>query len=523
MFDVLIKNGQIIDGTGEASFIADVGIQGDKIVKISELHNEKGEIEIDAHGKVVCPGFIDVNNHSDTFWQIFLNPNLESLVYQGITTIIGGACGSSLAPLITPATIESIQKWIDLKKISFNWMTMKEFLDFLESKELSVNYGTLVGHENLRRGILKDESRSPNPKELRFIEKVFKDSMKVGAFGLSTGLVYTHARLATNEELVDLANIVKKNNGVYVSHIRDEAYEVVESIEEAVRIGREAKMKLHISHLKIMGESNWNKMDEALGAISLAADSGMDISFDVYPYTNTGSVLYAMLPSWVAEGGKKIMLHRLKDSAIRAKVIEEMKESGFEYDKIEISASPLNKTLTNKKITEIAASQNKSVEEAVIDVLIASEGRVITSMEVLSEDNIRQAIVHPLSMIASNGSGYNLDHAKSGENVHPRSFGTFMKVLEKYTIKEKIISWEEAIRKMTSFPAEKFGIKNRGKLEKGCFADVLVLDKNKISSPASKDRPYQYSRGVEYSFVNGKLVIDQGEYKGEKNGKIIRR
>ena len=523
MFDVLIKNGRIIDGTGKASFLGDVGIQGDKIVKIGELHNEKGEIEIDASGKIVCPGFVDVNNHSDTFWQIFLNPNLESLVYQGITTILGGACGSSLAPLITPATIESIQKWIDLKKTSFNWMTMKEFLDFLGSKKLAVNFGTLVGHENLRRGILKDETRSPNPKELKFIEKIFKDSMGAGAFGLSTGLVYTHARLATNEELIDLANIVKKYKGVYVSHIRDEAHEVIESIEEAIRIGQKAKMKLHISHLKIMGERNWGKMNEALEAISLAEKAGVDISFDVYPYTNTGSVLYAMLPSWVAEGGKKIMLHRLKDPAIRAKVISEMKESGFEYDKIEISASPLNKTLTNKKITEIAASQEKSVEEAVIDVLVASEGRVITSMEVLSEENISQAIAHPLAMIASNGAGYNLNHSKTGERVHPRSFGTFMKVLEKYVLKEKIISIEDAIRKMTSFPAEKFGVQKRGKIEKGYFADVLVLDKNKISSPASKERPYQYARGVEYSFVNGKAVVSEEKYLGERNGKIIKR
>jgi N-acyl-D-amino-acid deacylase len=230
-----------------------------------------------------------------------------------------------------------------------------------------------------------------------------------------------------------------------------------------------------------------------------------------------------MLPSWVAEGGRKIMLHRLKDPAIRAKVIVEMKKSGFEYEKIEIAASPLNKTLTNRKITEIATSQNKTVEEAIIDVLIASEGRVITSIETLSEDNVRSAIVHPLSMIASNGAGYSLEHAKTGEKVHPRSFGSFMKVLEKYVLAEKIITLETAISKMTSRPAEKFGILKRGKIKKGYFADILILDEKNISSPSNKENPYQYSRGIDYSFLNGKMVIQEGKYNGEKNGRIIKR
>jgi N-acyl-D-amino-acid deacylase len=420
-------------------------------------------------------------------------------------------------------TIESIQKWVDLRNINFNWLSLKEFYTFLKFKKISVNFATLIGHENLRRGILKDELRSPNPKELKFIEKMLKDSMQAGALGLSSGLIYTHARLATSDELTNLANIIKEYKGVYVTHIRDEAGGVIQSVEEAIEIGREAKMKLHISHLKIMGRKNWEKMREALEHISQASEAGIDISFDVYPYTNTGSVLYAMLPSWVAEGGRKIMLHRLKDPAIRAKVIVEMKKSGFEYEKIEIAASPLNKTLTNRKITEIATSQNKTVEEAIIDVLIASEGRVITSIETLSEDNVRSAIVHPLSMIASNGAGYSLEHAKTGEKVHPRSFGSFMKVLEKYVLAEKIITLETAISKMTSRPAEKFGILKRGKIKKGYFADILILDEKNISSPSNKENPYQYSRGIDYSFLNGKMVIQEGKYNGEKNGRIIKR
>lgn len=523
MYDIIIKGGHIVDGTGKPMFLADVGIKDDKIAAVGELHNDRAEIEIDARGKIVCPGFIDVNNHSDTYWQIFLNPDLESLIYQGITTIVGGNCGSSLAPLASAKSIESIQKWTDLKTISFNWLTLKEFFKLLGDNRLSVNFATLIGHATLRRGVLGDELRSPNPKEINYILRSLARSMKDGALGMSTGLIYTHARLAPMSELLNLAQVIKKYGGVYATHTRDEGWGLIDSIEEAISIGRETKVKLHISHLKAMGRNNWRKMNEALALIDKASENGLDISFDVYPYTNTGSILYTLLPDWVAEGGKRIMVHRLKDPAIRAKVISEMEESGFEYDKVEIASSPLNKTLTRRKITEIAQSQGKKVEEAIIDILVASEGRVITSMEVLSEENVRKAVLHPLSIIATNGSGYNLNHSKTGEIAHCRSFGSFSKVLAKYVIKEKALSFEEAIRKMTSFPAERFGLEKRGKLKEKYAADILVLDKNKIASPSEKERPYQYSRGVEYMLVNGQLVIEKGKYQGVRNGRIIKR
>jgi N-acyl-D-aspartate/D-glutamate deacylase len=272
-----------------------------------------------------------------------------------------------------------------------------------------------------------------------------------------------------------------------------------------------------------MGKKNWPKMDEVLETIDQAKKEGIDVTFDVFPYTNTGSVLYTILPSWVSEGGKRIMIQRLKNPAIRKKVISEMKKSGFDYSQVDIAISPLNKTLTRKKISEIARSQEKSVEDAILDVLIASEGRVITSMEVLSEDNVRKAIVHPLSMISSNAAGYNVNHAGTGEVVHPRSFGTFPKVLAKYVMAEKILSWEEAIRKMTSFPAENFGIKNRGKIEKKYWADILVIDPKKLESPASKASPYQYSKGIDAMVVNGRVVVEGGKYIYSEYGKVIRK
>lgn len=523
MFDILIKNGTVIDGSGEAMREFDIGIKGDKIVEIGEFHNERGEIEIDAKGKIVCPGFIDVNNHSDTYWQMFLEPGLESLAYQGITTIIGGNCGSSLAPLVSSKNIESIQKWVDLSKVNVDWLSMQEFFDFLEKKGLTLNFGTLSGHGTIRRGFLGDEMRSPNPKELNAIKKKLATSLEQGSLGMSTGLIYTHARMATVTELTELAEMVKKYGGVYATHIRGEAEELSESIEEAIMVAEKSGVKLHISHLKAVGAKNWSKMEEALALLERMSENGLEISFDIYPYTNTGSVLYTFLPPWVAEGGRRMMLNRLKDPGIRAKVIAEMRFSVFEYDKIEIASSSLDRTMNKRKISEIAEVQNKTVEDAVIDILIASNGRVITSAELLSENNIRKALQSPLSIISTNGSGYSMNHTDTGEMVHPRSFGTTMKIFSQYVMSEEVLTWEEAVRKMTASPAEKFGIKNRGKIAAGYFADVVVLDRDKISADATKDNPYQYARGVEQLLINGKIILRDGKFEGGRYGRIIKR
>lgn len=523
MYDIIIKNGTIIDGTGEPMYRADIGIKENRIERIGELQNEKAEIEIDATERLVCPGFVDVNNHSDTYWRIFQDPDLESLVYQGITTIVGGNCGSSLAPLAEAGTIHSIQKWANINQVNVDWLTMEEFLDILEEKKLSVNFATLVGHGTLRRGLLKDQMRAPEAKELNFMDKMLASSLKEGALGMSSGLIYTHARTATFPELVSLAKTIKKYDGVYVTHIRDEGANFTEALKEAIAVAKEAKVKLHISHLKIMGEKNWHLMEDALFLIGQAKAEGVEITFDVYPYTNTGTVLYTLLPHWATDGGRKMMLNRLKDPASRPKIVEDMRESGFDYSKVEIAISDLDKTLDKRKITDIAVSQEKSVEDAILDVLIASEGRVITSMEILSPENVARALAHPLSVIATNGAGYGVEHAETGELVHPRNFGAFTKVLAKYVFAEKLLGWEEAIMKMTSYPAGKFGLKKRGLLKPGYFADVVVLDRDQIKDLATVENPYQYSQGIEFVLVNGQLAISEGKYTGVRNGEVIKK
>jgi N-acyl-D-amino-acid deacylase len=272
-----------------------------------------------------------------------------------------------------------------------------------------------------------------------------------------------------------------------------------------------------------LGEKSWPLFNQAMRLIDNARKEGLEINFDVYPYTVTGSVLYVLLPDWVAEGGKKMMIHRLKDLAIRSKLIKEMKEDGFDYSKVVVSISPLNKTLSRKKIIEIAETQGKSVEEAIIDLLIASEGRVVTMMDVLSEENIVEGLKNPLSMISSNGSGYNIEHRNTGELIHPRNFGSFPRIFDKYVKGEQILSWEEAVRKMTGLPAEKFKLEKRGTIKEGNFADITILNPETVKDLATPENPYQYSEGISWVIINGKAVLKEGKYGEEKAGEIIKR
>jgi len=523
MYDIIIKNGTIIDGSGKPMFRADVGIHEGIITHIGDLKNDHAETEIDATKKYVTPGFIDVNNHSDTYWRIFLDPVLESLLYQGVTTIIGGNCGSSLAPLANHEVMKSIQKWTDMKKVSFNWLSMQEFLEEVKKKKLSLNFASLVGHETLRRGLVGDEVRDISPAEMMIMKKMLTRAMKEGAIGFSTGLVYTHAKLASSREIAELAEIVKKYDGVYTTHIRGEGHELIRAIEEAIRIAEETGVRLQISHLKVMGKKNWNLMEEALNFIETARTSGIDVHFDVYPYTVTGSVLYILLPDWATEGGRNMMLSRLKDPDTRRRIIKEMRENEIDYSKIIISISALDKTLNHKRISEIAELQGKSIEDAIIDLLIASEGRVVTMMEVLSEKNVDKGVVNPFSIISSNGSGYDIAHEKTGELVHPRNFGSFPRVFANYVKKRGVIGWEEAVHKMSGLPAEKFKIEKRGIIAKGNYADVVVLNPDSVCDMATVENPYKYSNGMEWVIVNGKPAVKNGIITNSQSGEVLKR
>lgn len=525
MYDILIKNGTVIDGTNKKGFKADVALKKDKIKKIGHLEGIKAKTVIDAKAQYVSPGFIDIHNHSDSYWTLFTAPSLESMLQQGVTTIIGGNCGSSLAPLVKGHVIVSIQKWTDISGINVDWLSMDEFLDVLEKRKMGVNFGTLVGHSTLRRGIINEEFRKLKPREIKMMERILEDALAEGAFGLSTGLAYSHAKVASAEEIIKLAKIVEKENKIYTTHIRGEAEELIPAIKETLSMAKKSKVSTEISHLKAMGRKNWPNFPKALEMIERAEKKGLNINFDVYPYTTTGSVLYILLPDWAAEGGKWMLIKRLRDPNIKAKVIKEMQETKpYEYNKVKVAISPADRTFIGRKMTEIARTEGISVEEAVINMLIASEGRVITFFETLNEDNVKLALKHPLAFIASDGSGYDVDYyRKKKELVHPRCFGTFPRVLGKYVREEKLMSWEQAIYKMTGGPAEKIGLKNRGVLKKGNFADITVFNPKTVIDRATFENPFQYPEGIECVIINGKIAVNKGKYTNEMAGKVLRK
>lgn len=525
MFDLVIKNGTVVDGSGAKKVQTDIAITGDKISVIEKLSSDtQAKKIIDASGKIVCPGFVDINDHSDSFWTLFTVPRLDSKVMQGVTTVIGGNCGSSLAPVLGADSVCSIRKWVNLENISVNWSRTEDFFKELKRREIGLNFGTLVGHETLRRGLLGDDVRKIKEAEIRQIGKMLGDALHEGAFGMSTGLVFSHSKMASNEEIKYLAEILQSAGACYVSHIRGEAEELLPSVNETIQIGRETGVSIEISHFKAIGKKYWPDMERAIQMIDLANEEGVKIDFDIYPYDTTGSVLYILLPDWVAEGGRKNMLMRLKDPDMRLKIVKEMREMNRDYKDITVSICPKMRELTGKRIGEIAEDQSIKPEEAIIELLISGGGHVIVfDKEVLSEKNIEKEMKNEHCIISSADAAYNIEYVRNGELVHPRCFGTFARVLGRYVREKELLGLEDAIYKMTAFPAQKIGIEKRGLLKKGYFADVAIFDEKKIVDKATFKHPYQYSVGVEHVVINGKVAVENGVHTGELAGAVLAR
>ncbi|PIU75464.1 MAG: hypothetical protein COS76_00630 [Candidatus Portnoybacteria bacterium CG06_land_8_20_14_3_00_39_12] len=520
MYSIIIKNGTIIDGSGKEKHQADLGIKDDLIAKIKPEINAKAEQVIDATGLYVCPGFIDIFNHSDDYWTLFTHSGQESLLYQGITTILGGNAGSSLAPLINAQVIENIRKWANINEVMVNWQKMSEYLSELNRRKLSLNYATLVGYETLCRGLTGNTIRSLDAKEITALIFVLQDALKQGSFGLSNGLSFSYANLINQNSLVEILKATAKNNGFYSVHIRGEKEEFLPSIKNAIDVASQSKVSLEINHLKVLGPENWSQMDEALNLINQANRAGVKVNFDVYPYTVTGSSLMVLLPDWLAEGNNHTILNRLDDPIVRMRAIKEMGSMPYDYGKV-IIAQAKQTSFVGKTINQIAENESCSPEQAVINILLANEGHVIVFIDALSEDNLKKTLAHPLSLVATDGTGYNSSFGKNGLLVHPRSFGAFPRVLSKYVREKEILSWEQGIAKMTSLPAQKIGFKKRGLLAIGNFADVVIFNPRTIQDRATFDNPFQYATGVEYLLINGQATIEKGKHNSRAVGRVL--
>lgn len=523
MYDLIIQNGTLIDGSGMRMRRADIGVNDGRIATIGTLRGEAAERVLDASEGYVAPGFIDLNNHSDTYWSLMSDPRLESLVRQGVTTIVGGNSGASLAPLLTGDSIRSIQKWTDIRTINFDWLSMKDFLQAVERRRPHANFATLVGHATLRRGLVGDEARPLTDDELKVMQKTLRRAYQEGAFGLSFGLVFAHARPAERKELIALAQETARAGRLTAFHLRDEGRGLVSAVEEVIAVAKAAEGKLHISHFKAVGESRVQNFERALYLLENAHGGGLSVSFDLYPYSFTATVLYTFLPPWVSDGGRSLMLERLRDASVRAKAVSEMRAEGLDFSSALLFTSTVNKMIIRHRLGDIAAAQQKLPEEVAVDLLLASEGRALVSFDALPDDLLERALQHPFAVVSTNGVGYPTDPAKHQDGVHPRSFGTFPRVLGRYVRDRKALSWEEAVHKMTGRPAELLGLPDRGLLREGYAADIVVFQPKTVADTATLEKPASIPAGIRSVVINGEIALHEGVLSAQPSGQVLRK
>ncbi len=529
-YEVIIRNGLVCDGSGSASYKGDLAINGDTIAAVGNLRNAHGITEIDAGGKAVAPGFINMLSWADK--SLIEDGRSQSDIRQGVTLEVMGE-GWSDGPLNEAMKKDEIEKQGDIK-YDITWNTLGGYLDFLEKKGVSTNIASFVGATTLRIHAIGYDNRPPAPEEMTTMKRLAAQAMEEGAIGISSALIYAPASFSKTDELVELCKEVSKYNGMYISHIRSEGDNLLASLDELIKISKNAHIKAEIYHLKAAGTENWYKMDMAIKKIDSARIAGMDITANMYNYTAAGTGLYATMPQWVQEGGQDAWLARLKDPAIKARVIKEMKAPGKDWENFfYMVGSPENiilgvfktdslKYLTGKTLKEVAELKRLSPAETIIYLVVNDNSPVESMFFLMTEDNIKKQIALPWVSFGSDEQSLAPEGVFLKSNPHPRAYGNVSRLLGKYTREEKIIPLVEAVRKLTSLPALNMKINKRGLLKPGYFADVVVFDPNTIIDRATYVNPHQYSTGVSDVFVNGKQVLKNGEHTGAKPGRVVR-
>jgi len=529
-YDIIIRNGNIYNGSGSKSFISDIAIKNDSIAFIGDLSNAEAETEIDASGLAVSPGFINMLSWANV--SLIHDGRSQSDIRQGVTLEVMGE-GWSMGPWNDKMKEEEKELQGDIK-FDIGWTTLGEYLEHLERKGVSCNVASFVGAGTVRINVLGYEDRAPDKDELEQMKKLVANAMEEGALGVGSSLIYAPDFYSDTDELIELCRTASEYGGIYISHIRSEGNKLLEAADELIRISKEANIPAEFYHLKAAGESNWNKLDSLIAKINKAREEGLKITANIYTYTAGATGLDAAMPPWVQEGGFKEWKKNLQDPQIRNKVMKEMVTPTDEWENFFIaSGGPENivlvgfktdtlKYLTGKTLKEIADIRGKSPEETAIDLVIDEDSRVVTVYFLMSEENIVKKIKIPWISFGSDEGSLAPEGVFLESNPHPRAYGNFARLLGKYVRDEKIISLEEAIKRMTSLPAENLKLKRRGRLEEGCFADIVIFDPEKIKDNATYDKPHQYSEGVRDVFVNGVQVLKDGEHTGEKPGRVVR-
>jgi N-acyl-D-amino-acid deacylase len=529
-YDVLIKNGQIFDGSGSASFTGDIGINADTIAKIGNLKNERARLEIDAKGLDVAPGFINMLSWANE--SLIADGRSQSDIRQGVTLEVLGE-GESMGPLSNKMKKELIRQQTDIK-YDINWKSLGEYLDFLEKKGVSPNIASFVGAATLRIFTIGYEDRAPTEIELDSMKLMLRQAMEEGALGISSALIYVPGSFAKTDELIALCKEAAKYDGIYISHIRSEGNRLLESIDELINISKEANVRAEIYHLKQAGKSNWYKLDEVIKKIESARSNGLSITADMYSYIAAATGLDASMPPWVQEGGFDEWAKRLQNPLIREKVIRDMRSPAGDWENLLKSAGSAEnvlligfkndtlKYLTGKTLAEVAKMRKKSPEETAMDLVIQDGSRVGTVYFLMSEDNVRKQIALPWISLGSDEGSYAPEGVFLKSSCHPRAYGNFTRLLGKYVREEKIIPLEKAIYKLTALPAANLKIKKRGAIKTGYYADLAIFDPVRIQDHATFENPQQYSTGMVDVFVNGIQVLKDGEHTGAFPGRVIR-
>jgi N-acyl-D-amino-acid deacylase len=528
-YDVIIRGGTIYDGSGAAAATGDVAIQGDTIQAIGDLKADRARVEVDAKGMAVSPGFINMLSWANE--SLLEDGRSQSDIRQGVTLEIMGE-GESMGPLSDAMKKDLVDQQGDIK-YKVEWTTLREYLDYLVRRGVSCNVASFIGATTVRIHEIGYADRPPSAQELERMTQHVRRAMREGALGVASSLIYAPAFYAKTDELIALARVAGEHGGIYISHIRSEGNRLLEAADELITIAREAKVPAQFYHLKAAGQQNWGKLDALIGKIEDARADGLRITADMYTYTAGATGLDASMPPWVQEGGYNKWAERLKDPAIRARVKREMTTPSDDWENFFLATgSPEKillvgfkdeklKPLTGKTLGEVARMRMKHPADVAMDLVIEDGSRVGTVYFLMSEDNVRKQVRLPWVSFDSDAASMSPEGLFLKSNPHPRAYGNFARLLGKYVREERLISLEEAVRRLTSFPAETLGIERRGALKKGYFADVAVFDPEKIQDHATFEKPHQYSTGVKDVFVNGVQVLKNGEHTGAKPGRVV--
>ena len=529
-YDVMIRNGRIVDGSGRPAYNADLAIKGQRIARIGSLAGATAAQTIDAQGMVVAPGFIDMLGQSETY--LLIDPRGMSKVMMGVTTEITGE-GESIAP-INERQIKEQEDFLKRFNLSIDWQTLDQYFNRLERQKSGLNLGTFVGATQIREYVVGYDNRPPTPAELESMKNLVASAMKDGALGLSTSLQYIPARFATTDEIVELAKVAHQYGGIYATHQRSEANALDESLQEVFEIARRAQIPAEIWHLKTAYKKNWGRMPEILNRIKQARARGLDITADIYPYVAGSTALSACLPPWAQEGGVEKMLSRLRDPATRERIKREISEDHKEWENIYLGSggasgiligSVVNRDLEplqGKRLSEIAEEQKKDPLEALLDFIIADHAQTGAIYFMMSEEDMRAAMRAPFVSFCTDSGARAADGPLAGSKSHPRGWGSYPRILGRYVREEHLLTLENAIQKMTGGPAARVGLKDRGFLRTGMFADITIFDPRTVIDRATFDSPNQYPVGIEYVLVNGQVSVDRGQRTAALAGQVLR-